>query len=297
MLVWPVRTPRPAPNDDTANVGSGKTLTPAINFTSGSASNYAITFVTDTTGVINQRPITITRPDQHQDLRRYDFRRRGSDPDLDPGRFGRATRSETYDTKNAGSGKTLTPAITFTSGSASNYVITVVTNTNGTITARAITVTAATNTKAYDATTSSGAIPTITSGALAGTDTAASPRPFDTQTSDNGKTLTPAGLRHRRQRRGQLRGHLRQRQHRRDHGPGHHRHRRYRHQDLRRQHELGRHADDHLGQPGIGRHSDPTPDLRQQERRHRQDADPAVNGHDGNAAPTTRSPSSTTRPV
>ena len=51
-----------------------------------------------------------------------------------------------------------------------NYTITFV-PANFTIVARAITVTAATDTKVYDSTTSSRAIPTVTTGSLAGTDT------------------------------------------------------------------------------------------------------------------------------
>ena len=61
------------------------------------------------------------------------------------------------------------------------------------ITARAITVTATTDTKTYDGTTSSAAIPTITTGTLAGTDTGAFTQTFDTANVGTGKTLTPAG--------------------------------------------------------------------------------------------------------
>ena len=61
------------------------------------------------------------------------------------------------------------------------------------ITARAITVTATSDTKTYDATTSSGAIPTITTGTLAGTDSASFTQTFDTAAAGTGKTLTPAG--------------------------------------------------------------------------------------------------------
>ena len=45
-----------------------------------------------------------------------------------------------------------------------NYAVTFVSVDTGVITGRAITVTAATDTKVYDATTSSAAIPTITVG-------------------------------------------------------------------------------------------------------------------------------------
>ena len=67
---------------------------------------------------------------------------------------GTATRrrfTETYDTKNVGTGKTLTPAGSVNDGNGGdNYAITFVNNTTGDITARAITVTAATDTKTYD---------------------------------------------------------------------------------------------------------------------------------------------------
>ena len=61
------------------------------------------------------------------------------------------------------------------------------------ITARAITVTAATNTKIYDGTTTAAATPTITSGTLAPGDTANFTETYDTQNVGTGKTLTPAG--------------------------------------------------------------------------------------------------------
>ena len=61
------------------------------------------------------------------------------------------------------------------------------------ITAEALTVTAATNTKAYDGTTSAAAIPTITSGSLQGSDTANFTETYDTKNVGTGKTLTPSG--------------------------------------------------------------------------------------------------------
>ena len=73
---------------------------------------------------------------------------------------------ETYDTKNVGTGKTLTAAGTVTDGnSGNNYTYTYVTAATGTIIiAEALTVTAAANSKTYDSTTSSATKPTVTSG-------------------------------------------------------------------------------------------------------------------------------------
>src|SRR5208282_1786620 len=62
---------------------------------------------------------------------------------------------ETYASKNVGTSLTLTPSGAVNDGNGgANYTVTFVTNTTGVITTRAITVTAATNTKIYDGTTS-----------------------------------------------------------------------------------------------------------------------------------------------
>ncbi len=68
-----------------------------------------------------------------------------------------AVYAETYDTKNAGSGKTLTPSVTsIVDGSSAdmtgNYIVTLATNSTGTITAKALTVSATGVNKVYDGT-------------------------------------------------------------------------------------------------------------------------------------------------
>ncbi len=74
-----------------------------------------------------------------------------------------------------------------------NYAITFANDTSGVISARAVTVSATTDTKIYDSTTSSAAIPTVTSGSLVGTDTGSFTQTFDTVNVGTDKTLTPAG--------------------------------------------------------------------------------------------------------
>jgi autotransporter-associated beta strand protein len=59
---------------------------------------------------------------------------------------------------------------------------------------RAITVTAASNTKVYDGTTSAAATPTITSGSLATDDSAALTEAYSTKDAGTGKTLIPAAV-------------------------------------------------------------------------------------------------------
>ena len=79
-----------------------------------------------------------------------------------------------------------------TLAASSNYTLTFV-GADFTITPRPITVTATTDTKEYDATTASAAVPSITAGTLAGTDTAAFTQTFGNANVGTGKTLTPAG--------------------------------------------------------------------------------------------------------
>jgi trimeric autotransporter adhesin len=73
-----------------------------------------------------------------------------------------------------------------------NYGITFV-SADLTINQRAITVTAVTNTKVYDGDTTSVAVPTITDGSLAFSDTAGFTQTYDDKNVDTGKTLTPSG--------------------------------------------------------------------------------------------------------
>ncbi len=103
---------------------------------------------------------------------------------------------ETFDSKNVGAGKTLAVAAVYTvidGNGGNNYAVTFVTDTTGRITARAITVTAAPNTKTYDGTASASALPTIAFGSLAAGDTPAFSESYDNANVGTGKTLTAAG--------------------------------------------------------------------------------------------------------
>src|ERR1035437_3805323 len=70
--------------------------------------------------------------------------------------------AETYDTKNVGTGKTLSvSAYTVNDGNnGNNYTVSTVTSTAGVISQASLTITAAANTKTYDGTTSASATPT-----------------------------------------------------------------------------------------------------------------------------------------
>jgi len=96
--------------------------------------------------------------------------------------------------KNVGTGLTVTVSgIAKTGGDASNYSINQPTTTAN-ITARPLTITAATDTKEYNGTTSSAGVAILTSGVLQGSDSATWTQTFDNKNADTGKTLTPAGL-------------------------------------------------------------------------------------------------------
>ena len=104
--------------------------------------------------------------------------------------------SEAYASKNAGTGLTLTvTSYTVNDGNGgANYSVSTANNTTGAILARAITVTGATNSKIYDATTAALATPTITSGALQGSDTAGFTEAYAAKDAGTGLTLTPTGV-------------------------------------------------------------------------------------------------------
>jgi hypothetical protein len=102
--------------------------------------------------------------------------------------------TESYGSRNEGTGLTLTPTGSVNDGNGGhNYAVTFVANTTGVITARAITVTAATNTKTYDGTTSAAATPAVTAGSLVSGDAAAFTESYGSPDVGTRLTLTAAG--------------------------------------------------------------------------------------------------------
>lgn len=137
----PGDTPQFSEAYDTKNVGAGKMLTPSGSVNDGNGgANYSATFVNDTTGAITQMPITVTAV---ATTKVYDGTTSSSgDPTIGPflavGDI--ASFSQTYDTKNAGTGKTLTPSGSVLDGnSGANYSVTFANNSNGVITLLATT--------------------------------------------------------------------------------------------------------------------------------------------------------------
>ncbi len=180
---------------DTRNAGTNKTLSVAtytVNDGNG-GNNYMVTTVPNQTGVITRDALTITAV---ANTKTYDATTSaaampaitsGSLQGMDTANF-----VETYSTKNAGTGLTLTPSGTVTDGNGgNNYTYTFVPVSTGVITTAPLTITAVTNTKFYDGTTSAAAIPTVSG--LKGTDTVTNlSETYDTSAVGTGKTLSVA---------------------------------------------------------------------------------------------------------
>ncbi len=170
---------------DNRNFGTGKTLTASGTVNDGnSGNNYAPTFVSVATGVINKRAITVTAA---TNMKVYDGTTTSAGvPTITVGSLApgdSVTWTQTFDTKNFGTDKTLTPAGTVTDGNSGlNYTVTFAAVNTGVINKRPITVTAATDTKTYDGTTTSAGVPTITVGSLAPGDSVTSRRRSTTAT-------------------------------------------------------------------------------------------------------------------
>ena len=168
-----VATP-PTQSYDTKDKGTGKTLTPSglvINDGNGGA-NYTIVPVTDTTGVIEAKELTVvgavSEPktyDGDEDTE-VDF----SSATLDGVVLGEEALvsldstgySATYDNKNVATGKQVTVSgLTLDGAGASNYSLTQLVLNDGIITERTLVVTANGTTKVYDSTLDATGIVTL----------------------------------------------------------------------------------------------------------------------------------------
>src|SRR5204862_452395 len=155
-----------------------------------SGANYTVTTVNDTTGVISAKALTISA---QTNSKAYDSTTSAAAVPVVVGLVGSDTvtgKAETYDTANAGVGKTLAvSAYTVNDGnSGGNYTVTTVDDTTGVISAKALTITAQTNSKTYDSTTSAAAVPVVVG--LVGADTVTGKaETCDTKHVGLGKTL------------------------------------------------------------------------------------------------------------
>jgi uncharacterized protein YfiM (DUF2279 family) len=178
---------------DTKNAGTVKTLSvSAYTVNDGNnGNNYIASTVANSAGVISQAALTITAT---ANTKIYDGTTGASATPIVSGLQGSDSVSglaESYDTKNAGTGKTLSvSAYTVNDGNnGNNYIVSTVTNSAGVIGQATLTITAAANTKTYDGTTSALAAP-ITSG-LQGSDSVTGlAESYDTKNAGTGKMLS-----------------------------------------------------------------------------------------------------------
>ncbi|MCK5320312.1 Ig-like domain-containing protein [Candidatus Parcubacteria bacterium] len=183
-----------------SNVGADLTLTTSgasINDGNGGA-NYTIIYVTDETGVINEKELTVTgatvTPKTYDGNTDAVITGATLDEVVSPDIVTLANNtSGTFDNKNVGADKTVTTAMTITGTDAGNYILTQPTLT-GDITKRAITVTATTDSKTYNGSIISIVAPVVDD--LASVDSIDTPptQTFDTRDVGIGKTLTASGL-------------------------------------------------------------------------------------------------------
>jgi hypothetical protein len=178
---------------DTKNTGTGKTLSvSAYTVNDGnSGNNYTVNTTTSTAGVINQAALTITAA---ANTKIYDSTISAAATPAVTGLQGSDSvtgLAETYDTKNAGTGKTLNvSAYTVNDGNnGNNYIASTAANSAGVISQATLTITATANTKTYDGTISASATPTVSG--LQGSDSVSGlAESYDTKNAGTGKTLS-----------------------------------------------------------------------------------------------------------
>ena len=145
--------------------------------------NYAVTFANDTTGVITVRAITVTAAAASKP---YDGTISSAvSPAVTSGTIAAgdtAAFTQSYDNRNAGTGKLLTPAGLVNDGNGgANYTVALTAANVGAITPLPIAVIAAADSKIYDGTTGSSGVPTVTTGNLIAGDITSFTQTFDTK--------------------------------------------------------------------------------------------------------------------
>ena len=195
--VWPRATQPSSPNPTARKRCAGLLLTPSGTVNDGNGgNNYAYTFVPVSTGVITPEPLTITAV---ADTKVYDgtTNATAATPRITSGSLATGDTAdfiETYSTKVAGTGLSLTPVGTVDDGNdGNNYAYTFAPVSTGVITPIALTITAVADSKVYDGTTNAAALPMITSGSLVTGDTPEFTETYSKRNVGTGLVLTPGG--------------------------------------------------------------------------------------------------------
>ena len=177
------------------NAGTAKTLSVdggyVVNDGNG-GNNYAVSTVNNTTGVINKAALTMTAV---SDTKTYDTTASSAGAPTVGGLFGSDSVtgiSQSFADKNTGTGKTLSVNAGYTlndGNGGNNYAVSTVNNTTGVINKAALTLTAVSDTKTYDATANSASAPTV-SGLLGSDSVAGISQSFADKNAGTGKTLS-----------------------------------------------------------------------------------------------------------
>ncbi len=188
---------------DNRNAGTLKTVTAsgiAASATNGAATVYGYTVLPTTAnaaiGEITAAPLTVTA---QTDSRGYNGTTNSAGAPVVTGTLYDAVgtaAAQSYDTRHVGNNKTLTASglVVNDGNGGNNYAVTYVNDNTGVITAAPLTVTAQTDNRVYDGTTSSAVAPVV--GALFAGDTVgtAPTQMYDNQNAGINKTLNASGL-------------------------------------------------------------------------------------------------------
>jgi hypothetical protein len=178
------------------NAGNGKTVTATgLALSGGAAANYILGSSTATT-TASITPATLHVSATGQD-KVYDGTTTAtvslSDDRLAGDAFTASYSAAAFSDKNAGTAKTVSVSgISLSGADAGNYAFNSTANASADITARALSVSAVTDSKTYDGTAGSSATPVIT-GSVAPGDSANFAQSFDNKNAGTGKTLTVSG--------------------------------------------------------------------------------------------------------
>ncbi|MCA1553877.1 MAG: YDG domain-containing protein, partial [Chloroflexi bacterium] len=180
------------------NVGTGKSVSVSgISIGGTDAGNYnSLNTVTSTSADITARALTVSATGIDKV---YDGSTTATVNLSDDRVAGDAVTlgySASFADKHVGNGKSFSVSAIAITGGADQYNYTLAnttTSTTANITARPITVTAATDSKTYDRTSASAGQPTVTTGSIANLDTGNFTQSFDSKLVGTGKTITPAG--------------------------------------------------------------------------------------------------------
>ena len=203
----------------TANAGTGLTLNASASFSGpNGGNNYAITYVANTTGVINPATLTVSGAKVYDSTSGFTVGALSVSGGVNGETVTLTSGSGTTTSANAGSyaGSSLAGLSISVSGGnalASNYQL----PSSGTLTINPepITITASSNSKTYDGTTSAAALPTVASGTLYGVDGATLSELCDGERRHRADAERERQLQ-RPERRQQLRHHLCRQHHRGD---------------------------------------------------------------------------------